>query len=121
MLPKYVKRILCIFKNLFIILFPWNVLTHWFFPSGGVFANLILEEFEKKMSNNNNQNVLQLLCAQEIIVATAISALTNSKTSICDRTIDIGVVKHGTALIAELHKKNNEYYVKVSVGKIISH
>lgn len=70
-------------------------------------------------NNNNNQHVLQLLCAQEIIVATAISALTNSRSSICDKTIDNGVVKHGTALIAELHKKNSEYYVKVGLGKIV--
>ncbi|XP_026481567.1 prostatic acid phosphatase-like [Ctenocephalides felis] len=99
-------------KLLMKVLFEWNYLKQ---ASGGaVYANTILEEFQNKMKNFQSLDI-QLLCAQEIVVTTAVSALINSKSKICDKTFEPGVVKHGTALITELYKnkKKSEYFVKV--------
>lgn len=81
---------------------------------------MLLNEFDKTVGNQQKSK-LQILCAQDIVVAAAISAIAASKetaSTICEKTFTTNVPKHGTALIAELHqgkaKQNNNYYVRVS-------
>lgn len=81
---------------------------------------MLIKEFDKTVENQQ-QSKLQILCAQDIVVAAAISAIGTSRetaSTICEKTFTANVPKHGAALIAELHqgkgKQNNKYYVKVS-------
>ncbi|XP_026481565.1 uncharacterized protein LOC113388397 [Ctenocephalides felis] len=61
------------------ILFSGSYITQ---ISGGVYANMVLDKFQQKSTErNNNEPRLELLCASEIIVAASISALTSAKTT----------------------------------------
>ncbi|XP_026481566.1 venom acid phosphatase Acph-1-like [Ctenocephalides felis] len=81
--------------------------------SAGAYTNSILEEFRKIKTNQNGQPPLQLLCADELIVAAAIAVLTKPENNICGSKFDMVVPKHGTALIVELHKSQDQHFVKV--------
>ncbi|XP_026481562.1 uncharacterized protein LOC113388394 [Ctenocephalides felis] len=83
--------------------------------SAGSYTNSILEEFKKikKNSKQNGQHHLQLLCADELIVAAVIATLTYPESNICGNKFDMIVPKHGTAIIVELHERQKQHYVKV--------